>query len=123
MRRTLIFMVLGALLYAVPAHAKEFEMHHAKVLDQQLNYENRGTAVVPLNGMLVGVPINGFSNTVTIESMDGKTIFTLRQTDKKPLILTVGADASFYLDGNTFCFPDSKGKKHTFALIHMEQKQ
>jgi hypothetical protein len=121
MRRTLIFMVLLG-IFAISATAKEHSMQHAKVLNQQMNSEDNGAVIVPLNGMLVGVPISNWSNVITIESPDGRTISTLRQTDKHPLILNVGGEASFYLDGDKFCFPDSKGKKHTFVLMHMETR-
>lgn len=122
MRRTLIFMVLLG-ISAVSTFAKEHELRHAKVLNQQMNSEDNGAVVVPLNGMLVGVPMTSWSNVITIQSLDGHTTSTLRQTDKHPLIMNVGGETSFYLDGDKFCFLDSRGKKHTFVLMHMETRQ
>lgn len=119
MKKTLICLLLFS---AIATQAKQFPMLHAKVLDQQMSTQDRGGVIVPLNGMLIGVPMSSWSNVITIQSRDGRAISTLRQTDKYPLILNVGGEVSFYVDGDKFCFADSHGKKHTFVLIHMETR-
>ena len=121
MRRTLIFMLLLAVFGPV-AIAKEIKMLHCRVLDQQMETQDRGGVVVPLNGMLVGVPMSTWSNVITIQSLNGRSTSVLRQTDKHPLILNVGSETEFYVDNGIFCFLDSKGKKHTFVLMHMETR-
>lgn len=121
MRRTLIF-ILFLVAFGPVAIAKEIKMLHCKVLDQQMDTQDRGGVVVPLNGMLVGVPMSTWSNVITIQSLDGHTTSVLRQTDKHPLIMNVGGQTEFYVDNGIFCFLDGKGKKHTFVLTHMETR-
>jgi hypothetical protein len=119
MKKTLICLLLFS---AIATQAKQFPMLHAKVLDQRMDTEDRGGVVVPLNGMLVGVPMSSWSNVITIQSLDGHTISTLRQTDKHALIFNVGGQTEFYVDDGKFYFLDSRGKKHTFVLMHMETR-
>ncbi len=90
----------------------------AKVLSQNISSYNAGVAVVPVGGMLAGVPINRRSNTVVVQV--GSQRITWSEVGTKTIVLPVNGEVPFYRDGNWFIVIDSKNKKHKFMAVHIE---
>jgi hypothetical protein len=103
---------------ALSAVAKDHQMLTGKVLSQDLNSVNSGTAVVPVGGIIAAVPIERRSNIVVVETEHHRLAWS--EYGRKTLIFVVGSTVSFYQDGNWFIVLDAQGHKHKFGLIHAE---
>lgn len=111
--------IVICLLLCLPAYAKpKPEMHTAKVISQDVDAYDGGTAVMPIGRGIMGVPIMRRSNIVVIETAKGR--LTWSEVGRKTIILPVNGTVQFYLDGNLFVVLDSQNKKHKFALMHFE---
>lgn len=80
--------------------------------------------MIPIGGMLAGVPLRETTNTVVVET--GSQRLTWIENDRSArvgkhlLILPVNGTIQYYQDGAKFFVTDSAGKKHQFGLVHME---
>ena len=96
------------------------EVHTAKVISQDVGSYNGGSAVVPVGGMLVGVPITRRSDMIVLETASHRLTLSELITRHGAVILPVNGTVQFYQDGNWFIVLDSAKKKHKFSLVHME---
>lgn len=108
-------------LCCLPAVAKPNPpMEGAKVISQDLETENRGTAVMPIGTGVIGVPIYRRSNIVVVETEHERITWLESGNGKNVIILPVNGVIEFYRDGSLFVVTDLKGKKHKFGLVHLE---
>jgi hypothetical protein len=110
-------------LCCVPAFGKEVPLETAKVISQNIDSYNAGTAAMPIGTMVVGVPITRRSNIVVVETAHHRLTWSEVVTGRGPVILPVNETIQFFQDGNWFIVLDSNRKKHKFSLIHMEALQ
>jgi hypothetical protein len=106
---------------AMPAFSKsQPAMQTAKVISQEIGSYSQGAAVLPVGGMLVGVPITRRSDMVVLETASYR--FTLSELIGRygAVILPVNGTVEFYQDGKWFIVLDSSKKKHKFSLVHIE---
>jgi hypothetical protein len=96
------------------------EVQTAKVISQDVGSYNGGSAVVPVGGMLVGVPITRRSDMIVLETVSHRLTLSELITRHGAVILPVNGTVQFYQEGNWFIVLDSDKKKHKFSLVHME---
>lgn len=108
------------LCLALPAAARKPPVSHsAKVISQDLESYDNGTAMLPVGSILAAVPMRGVSNIVVLQS--DRYRLTLRQVDRKTLILVVNSTVQYYMDGKWFIILDNRKKKHKFTAVHIVQ--
>lgn len=109
------------LLCSISAFAKPNPpLETAKVISQDLETQDRGTAVMPLGRGVVGVPISRRSNIVLVETASERMTWGEDGNGKNVIILPVHGTIQFYRDGKWFIVMDSSNKKHKFGILHLE---
>lgn len=109
-----IFLLLSTAAFASKAH----QLETAIVVSQEVSAGQRGYAVMPMGTGIVGAPIMRRSDVVVVET-DHQRI-TWVEVGRRTIILPVNGKIDFYRDGNWFIVRDAKGKKHKFAMVHLE---
>ena len=117
MKRLLVFFLLLCLPVSVLAK-KQVPLQIGRVISQDIETRDRGTAIMPLYGGVVGVPISQRYDTVVIETHGHR--MTWAEVGKRTIVLTVNGNVQFYQDKNYFVVLDAGGKKHKFVLLHDE---
>jgi hypothetical protein len=109
-----------ALSLALPALAEHPPLQTAKVISQNIDSYNGGTAVMPIGAMMVGVPIVRRSNTVVVETATQRLTWAEMGNGRHLVVLSVNGTVNFYQDGGAFVVLDSRSKKHKFTIMHAE---
>lgn len=116
--KNLVFLLL--LLPMMTFAKTEPRMVSAKVISQDIGSSDGGTAVVPLGGALIGVPIVRNSNVVVVEAPHHR--ITMIEKGNKFIILPVNEMIQYYHDGNWIVILDTRHKKHKFSVMHIEAR-
>lgn len=108
-----LLLCLGAL---APAQAPPgtFTAH---VVHQEIGSENGGSAVIPLNGALIGMPIMRRTNMVILQTAHHRLEIAESSKDRHLIVLTVGGDVSVTREKQWFIILDSENKKHKFSVV------
>lgn len=115
-------LLLACLVLCVPALAKSTpELRTAKVISQNIGIDNNGAAAMPVGTMLVAVPLRRRTNVVVIETTKADVTLSELGNGKHVIVLPVNGTVQFYRDGEKVIILDSKGKKHKFAIVHIEE--
>lgn len=119
MKFSVAFVLL--LSVSVPAFArKTIAVETGRVLQQNIDSEDRGTAVMPIGTMIAAIPISRQSNIVVVQAGGQRMTWSERITRRGPIVLPVNGEVYFYRDGNWFVVEDAKRKVHKFSLLHVE---
>jgi len=114
--RSLFFL----LLFSVPLLGKEPAWQYAKVISQNIGSRDSGAAAVPIGGIVAVVPLSERWNVVIVE--DRFYRMEWHELGSSFLTLIVNDEVRFYRDKDDRCVVlDSKGKKHKFAIMHIEK--
>lgn len=118
--KALLLSLCLVLCGALPAYAKHHlvPLQTAKVISQNIGTYRNGAVAMPIGGMLAAIPIRRMSDVVVVET--ATTRMTWVEAGRKFVVLPVNGTIRFYQDGKWFIVPDLSGKKHKFALVHLE---
>jgi hypothetical protein len=107
-------------IFCLTAAAKDIPvMQNATVISQDIGSRDRGQAFVPLFGSIYAVPLTRSWNRVIVQTSQHRMEWV--EKGNKFIVLPVHGTISFYQDKEYFIVLDSRGKKHKFILIGMEQ--
>ena len=101
---------------AVSAGEKPHNWERGRVVDQQLSSSRVGAYAAPIGTGVVAVPLYQRSNVVTVET-DAYSYRWIETRNRRPIILPVNGDISFYRDRDWFVVIDTSGRKHKFGLL------
>jgi hypothetical protein len=110
-------IALMLVVFVLPVMAQT--SHPCKVIAQDLSSEHSGLATIAVDTNIYRVPLGSFSNIVVVET-EGKLLILSESGKQNPLLFTVGQEAQFTFDHSWLMFPDMRGKKHKFAVVHEE---
>ena len=116
MKRLIAVLILTC--FAVPAFCeKPRKMEKAKVVWQNIFTQQNGSALVPVAGMAIEVPLRQRTNFVMIKTEVYQ--YALQEVTDHFIILPVLGMIEFYRDGKYFVILDEQGKKHKFVVTHI----
>jgi hypothetical protein len=119
-----LLLFSGVAIANHPAFAKnQLQFQTAKVVSQEIGSYNGGAAVMPVGGVLVGVPITRRSDIVVWETGSHRLTLSEQMTGRGAVVMPVNETIQFYQDGKWFIVFDAQKKKHKFSLLHMETIQ
>lgn len=108
----------GLLCCSALALAEHPPLESAKVISQQIGMYNGGSALMPLGGGLVDVPITRRTNLLVVETATHRA--ALSEVGRHFLLLSANQTISYYRDGNWVIVLDSENKKHKYAVVGLQ---
>jgi TonB family protein len=119
------FLFLVLLLPAMEiglAEKKPVKTEKGKVTDQRVVMKETGAKATSTGGsILTMTPVYKKYNYIKIETEEHR--YAMSQQNETPLMLTIGESVEFYREKDKLVLLDSKGKKHKFAVIQVENIQ
>jgi hypothetical protein len=114
--RNLAFALVFVILCASAVTAKNREWKDAKVTAITSDTTNGGVAVIPIGGILAGVPITNHRIFYRIETAD--MVYILAYVNKKrPLDVTLNGKTKIAIDGHDAHILDDAGKDVKLPIV------